>query len=132
MSGAPPADRLETEARRFLDWINGESGEPPLIKAHFWRRFAGVPMNERQVKLLERLLDGFEGKLATSRWAAFAKCSPDTALRDINESVCAARPQWLAHGQASRHASPGSCIHAGMSRCPCSTRQTSTWSGCST
>ena len=36
---APPADRLETETRRFLDWINGESGEPPLIKAglaHLW------------------------------------------------------------------------------------------------
>jgi Fic family protein len=42
-------------------------------------------MNERQVKLLNRLLDGFEGKLTSSKWAAIAKCSPDTALRDINE-----------------------------------------------
>jgi len=178
---APPADRLDTETDRFLDWINGESGEPPLIKAglahlwvvtlhpfddgngriaraigdlllaradgspqrfyslsaqiqrerkvyydilertqkgtldvtdwlawflaalhravdqaqhtldavltkaRFWQRFAGTPMNERQVKLLNRLLDGFEGKLTTSKWAAIAKCSPDTALRDIND-----------------------------------------------
>ena len=178
---APPADRLEAETSRFLDWINGETGEPPLVKAglahlwfvtlhpfddgngrvaraigdlllarvdgspqrfyslsaqiqrerkayydilertqkgtldvtgwltwfldalhravdqsqhtldavlakaRFWQRFAGMPMNERQVKLLNRLLDGFEGKLTTSKWAAIAKCSPDTALRDINE-----------------------------------------------
>lgn len=34
---------------------------------------------------LNRLLDGFEGKLTTSKWAAIAKCSQDTALRDINE-----------------------------------------------
>jgi Fic family protein len=40
-------------------------------------------MNERQVKLLNRLLDGFDGKLTSSKWAAIAKCSPDTALRDI-------------------------------------------------
>ena len=42
-------------------------------------------MNERQIKLLNRLLDGFEGKLTNSNWAAIAKCSPDTALRDITE-----------------------------------------------
>ncbi|WP_246266126.1 hypothetical protein [Aromatoleum diolicum] len=42
-------------------------------------------MNERQITLLNRLLDGFEGKLTTSKWAAIAKCSSDTALRDISE-----------------------------------------------
>ncbi|MHB1351864.1 MAG: Fic family protein [Thiobacillus sp.] len=56
-----------------------------LTKARFWQRFAGTPMNPRQVELLNRLLDGFDGKLTTSKWAAVAKCSPDTALRDINE-----------------------------------------------
>ncbi len=55
-----------------------------LVKARFWRRWAGTPLNERQLKLLNRLLDGFEGKLTSSKWAAIAKCSPDTALRDIN------------------------------------------------
>ena len=44
-----------------------------------------TPMNERQIKLLNRLLDGFDGKLTTSKWAAIAKCSSDTALRDITE-----------------------------------------------
>ncbi|QAU35115.1 Fic family protein [Janthinobacterium sp. 17J80-10] len=56
-----------------------------LGKARFWQRWAGTPMNERQVKLLNRLLDGFEGKLTSSKWGAIAKCSADTALRDINE-----------------------------------------------
>lgn len=56
-----------------------------LVKADFWQRWAGTPLNVRQVKLLNRLLDGFEGKLTSSKWAAIAKCSPDTALRDIQD-----------------------------------------------
>jgi Fic family protein len=56
-----------------------------LAKTRFWQRLAGTSMNERQVKLLNALLDGFEGKLTTSKWAAIAKCSPDTALRDITD-----------------------------------------------
>ena len=56
-----------------------------MTKARFWQRWAGVPLNERQVKVLNRQLDGFEGKLTSSKWAAIAKCSPDTALRDIND-----------------------------------------------
>ncbi len=44
-------------------------------------------MNERQIKLVNRLLEGLEGKLTSSKWAAIAKCSADTALRDINELV---------------------------------------------
>ena len=58
-----------------------------LAKARFWQHMAGGPLNERQTKLLSRLLNGFEGKLTTSKWAAIAKCSPDTALRDIGELV---------------------------------------------
>jgi len=58
-----------------------------LVKTHFWQRWAAAPLNERQIKLLNRLLDGFDGKLTTSKWAAIAKCSPDTALRDIGELV---------------------------------------------
>lgn len=58
-----------------------------LWKARFWRQWAEAPMNERQVKLLNKLLDGFEGKLTTSKWAAIAKCSTDTALRDITDLV---------------------------------------------
>lgn len=56
-----------------------------LTGVRFWQRWATTPLNERQLKLLNRLLDGFEGKLTSSKWAAIAKCSPDTALRDIND-----------------------------------------------
>ena len=56
-----------------------------LSKARFWRQWADVPMNERQIKLLNRMLDGFEGKLTSRKWAKVARCSPDTALRDITD-----------------------------------------------
>jgi len=56
-----------------------------LINARSWQRWATLPLNERQIKLLNRLLDGLDGKLTSSKWAAIAKCSPDTALRDIND-----------------------------------------------
>jgi Fic family protein len=54
-----------------------------LAKARFWERLHGVPLNERQTLVLNRLLDGFEGKLTTSKYATLAKCSQDTAHRDI-------------------------------------------------
>jgi Fic family protein len=44
-----------------------------LEKAHFWQRVSGLALNEQQVKLIKRLLDGFEGKLTSSTWAAIAK-----------------------------------------------------------
>ena len=56
-----------------------------LVKTRFWRRWATTPLNERQVKLLNQLLDRFEGKLTSPKWAAIAKCSADTALRDITD-----------------------------------------------
>ena len=192
---APPAERLETEMARFLEWLNDETREQPLIKAglghlwfvtlhpfddgngriaraigdlllaraegssqrfyslsaqiqrerkayydilertqkstldatewlawflatlhraveqaqhtlddvlkkaRFWRHFAGTLMNERQVKVLNRALDGLDGKLTNSRWAAIAKCSADTALRDINELI--------AHGVLRKSAAGG-------------------------
>jgi Fic family protein len=58
-----------------------------LHKARYWQALQGVALNERQIKVLNRLLDGFEGKLNNSKWAALAKCSSDTALRDINDLV---------------------------------------------
>jgi Fic family protein len=54
-----------------------------LAKARFWKRIADFPINERQRVVLNRLLNGFEGKLTTTKYAALAKCSQDTALRDI-------------------------------------------------
>lgn len=58
-----------------------------MRKARFWESMAGQPLNERQRKVVNRLLDGFEGKLTNAKWAAIAKASSDTALRDINDLV---------------------------------------------
>lgn len=72
--------RAVDEAQHTLDAV--------LAKTRFWQRWAApgsAPLNERQVKLVNRLLDGFEGKLTSSKWASIAKCSPDTALRDITD-----------------------------------------------
>lgn len=52
-------------------------------KARFWEKNAGKTINERQKLMLNKLLDGFEGKLTSTKWAKIAKCSQDTAQRDI-------------------------------------------------
>ncbi len=77
----------------WLDWFLGCLGraidgaqstvQDVLTKARFWERFQAVPLHERQRRVLNRLLDGFEGKLTSSKYAKLAKCSHDTALRDI-------------------------------------------------
>jgi len=59
--------------------------EAVLIKARFWEAHAGQSLNERQRTIINRLLDGFEGKLTSSKWAKLTKCSQDTALRDISD-----------------------------------------------
>ena len=56
-----------------------------LTKARFWEAHAGEPFNSRQRVMLNHLLDGFEGKLTSSKWAAITKCSQDTALRDVSD-----------------------------------------------
>jgi len=82
---------------QWLEWFLGcldrafDGAEKILAavfqKAEFWKKHGSAPLNERQRDMLNRLLDGFEGGLTSSKWAAIEKCSPDTALRDINELV---------------------------------------------
>jgi len=61
--------------------------EQVLLKAGFWEKQNNTPLNERQKILLHKMLDGFEGKLTTTKWAKITKCSPDTALRDIQDLI---------------------------------------------
>lgn len=56
-----------------------------MQKSSFWQRYREVPMNERQIKIINMLWDGFDGKLTTSKWAKIAKTSQATALRDITD-----------------------------------------------
>lgn len=55
-----------------------------LTKSHFWKQHTSLSLNPRQIKVINRLLDGFDGKLTSTKWAKICKCSQDTALRDIN------------------------------------------------
>jgi Fic family protein len=96
-------DMLETTQKGRLDvtawiaWFLGCLGRAfngaetilaaVLAKAEFWKVHAGARLNERQRDMLNRLLDGFEGKLTSGKWALVEKCSPDTALRDIADLV---------------------------------------------
>ena len=87
----------DLDVTAWLDWFLGcldrafDGAEQTLAavfqKAEFWKKCAAAKINERERDILNRLLDGFEGKLTSSKWAIFEKCSPDTALRDINELV---------------------------------------------
>ena len=56
-----------------------------MKKATFWERHSSISLNDRQKMMLNKLLDGFDGKLTSSKWAKIAKCSSDTAVRDIND-----------------------------------------------
>lgn len=70
-----------------------------LVKARFWNHWSGTALNKRQIQLINQLLDGFEGKLTSSKWAKITKCSPDTGLRDIQE--------LLTHGILEKEAAGG-------------------------
>jgi Fic family protein len=72
-----------------------------LTKARVWEKLAGQPLNERQSKAINRLLDGFDGKMTTSKWAALTKTSADTALRDIQDLVARGVLVKLAGGGRS-------------------------------
>jgi len=58
-----------------------------LWKAQFWRKYQTTSFNERQRKLINKLLDGIDGKMTSSKWSKMAKCSKDSAVRDINELI---------------------------------------------
>lgn len=89
--------RAGTDVTRWQTWFLGcllrsiEGARDTLSavvqKARFWERFAREPLNERQITVLNRLLGHFEGKLTTSKWAKLAKCSQDTAYRDILDLI---------------------------------------------
>lgn len=73
-------------------------------KARFWESHSHVPFNDRQRLLLNKLLEGFEGKLTTSKWAKLAKCSQDTALRDILSLVeCGVLKKDSAGGRSTSY-----------------------------
>ncbi|MCL1849155.1 MAG: Fic family protein [Clostridiales bacterium] len=85
------------DIHRWIAWFLGcviramEASEEVLEevkgKAAFFSGVRHIAMNERQISMLNRLIDGFEGKLTTDKWAKLCKCSHDTALRDIDDLI---------------------------------------------
>jgi Fic family protein len=85
------------DVTRWLEWFLGCLGRAfdgtettlaaVLRKARFWERTARLTINDRHRLVLNRLLDGFTGKLTTKKWAVLAECSHDTALRDIQSLI---------------------------------------------
>jgi len=85
----------ELDITPWLEWFLGcldrafDGAEKTLAavfqKADFWQKHTAAKINERQRDMLNRRLDGLEGKLTSSKWALLEKCSPDTALRDIQD-----------------------------------------------
>lgn len=77
----------------FLNCLQGainstyELLQKVLEKAEFWKIHSTTILNERQQKMMNRLLDGFSGKLTTTKWGKICKCSQDTALRDIQDLI---------------------------------------------
>lgn len=71
---------------RSLDHVN-ETLKGVHRKTRFWESVVGVTFNHRQKTMLNKLLDGFDGKLNNKKWATITKSSADTALRDINDLV---------------------------------------------
>ena len=94
----------------FLDTLHRAVGQAQLAmnavlaKPRFWQRWATTPLNERQVRVIDLLLEGFDGKLTSSKWAVIAKCSPDTALRDIKDLLaCGVLRKASAGGRSTSY-----------------------------
>jgi Fic family protein len=87
----------ELDIARWLEWflvcleLAFDRSETILAavftKVRFWDRFAATELNDRQRSMINRLLNGFDGKVTSSKWAKLEKCSQDTALRDIEDLI---------------------------------------------
>lgn len=86
-----------TDITEWLEWFLNtmkssilraeETVKRVVSKSSFWQRRREIPMNERQVKMVNMLWDGFTGKLTSSKWAKITKTSQATALRDITDLI---------------------------------------------
>ena len=99
----------------WLDWflncllraIDGSNSiiNVVLQKFYFWKRHAKTVLNERQIKTINKIIDGFEGKITTIKWSKINKCSQDTANRDINDLI--SKKVLIKNAQGGRSTSYG-------------------------
>lgn len=78
-----------------------EKTERVVRKKHFWDAHAATALNDRQRKVINILLDGFDGKLTSSKWYKICHCSQDTASRDINDLISKNIPRKTPEGGRS-------------------------------
>lgn len=107
------AQRGDLDATEWLLWFLAclsralERAEDTLAqvlsKAHFWESARRVALNGRQVAMLNRLVDGFEGKLTSTKWAKLAKCSQDSASRDLQDLVAKGLVRREGRGSRDTH-----------------------------
>ena len=91
------AQKGTSDVTEWLDWFlraltasmeeSIEAARRAVERESFWKSLEGVPLNDRQRSMLQKLKGDFEGKLTSSKWAKICKVSTDTALRDINDLV---------------------------------------------
>ena len=86
---------LEGAIERAMELV-----ERTLEKSRYWALHCDKEVNERQRKVINRLWDGFEGKLTSTKWAKICGCSQDTALRDINDLI--SKDMLLDSGEGGR------------------------------
>lgn len=117
-SSLEETQRGTLEITKWLEWFvdclgraideAGRTLATVTDKARFWESHATVSFNDRQRLLVNKLIDGFEGKLTSSKWAKLAKCSQDTALRDILALVeCGVLVKDSAGGRSTSYSLQG-------------------------
>ncbi len=107
------AQRNTLDVTRWVDWFLGlqmravasaeEQLQSILTKARFWQEHATDEFNEHQIAMLNRLLDGFEGHLTSSKWAKICKVSQDTASREIRALVDRNILQQIGQGRSTHY-----------------------------
>ena len=82
---------------------SGEITNKVLQKAEFWQKNSSIVFNERQIKVLNRFMDNFEGNLTTTKWAKMCNCSQDTATLDINDLIVKKILKKVGKGRATHY-----------------------------
>ena len=82
---------------------SGEITNKVLQKAEFWQKNSNIVFNERQIKVLNRFMDNFEGNLTTTKWAKMCNCSQDTATLDINDLIVKKILKKVCKGRATHY-----------------------------
>ena len=82
---------------------SGEITDKVLQKAEFWQKNSNLVFNERQIKVLNRFMDNFEGNLTTTKWAKMCNCSQDTASLDINDLIAKKIMKKVGKGRATHY-----------------------------